>query len=193
MESTEEYDEFLKKVERTIYLDNISPAVTEPVLKAAIDQFAKVITVQFIHAYLQPNGIHAALVEVENRNQAETLINELESVPFMIGGMPRPVRAQAARIEMFADRPRKPGRRIQCRWVTNRDPQYDVAMKAQKLVKKHAEEVAFLLNEQVKEEEQLAKMQSHTLNAHHNKLKLIESISDEGKLRKLAQIYEIDI
>ncbi|KAG6396248.1 hypothetical protein SASPL_142394 [Salvia splendens] len=165
MESTEEYDEFLKKVERTIYLDNISPAVTEPVLKAAIDQFGKVITVQFIHAYLQPNGIHAALVEVENKKQAETLINELESVPFMVGGC------------LGLSGPRLLVSR--CLLI--------------KLVKKHAEEVAFLLNEQVKEEEQLAKMQSHTLNGHHNKLKLIESISGEGKLRKLAQIYEIDI
>ncbi|KAL1539001.1 hypothetical protein AAHA92_27679 [Salvia divinorum] len=192
MESTEEYDEFLKKVERTIYLDNISPAVTEPVLKAAIDQFVSVTKVQFILAYLQPNGIHAALVEVENRKQAESLISELESVPFMIGGMPRPVRAKAARVEMFADRPRKPGRRIQCRWVTNRDPHYDVAMKTQKLVKKHAEEVAFLLEEQVKEEEQLAEMQSKTLSVNHNKLKLIEGISGE-ELRKLAQMYETDI
>lgn len=141
----EEYDEFLKKVERTIYLDNISPDVTKSALKAAFNQFGIVSTVQFIPAFLQPNGIHAVLVEMENRKQAEALITEMESAPFMVGGMPRPVRAKAAVVEMFTDHPRKPGRRIWCRWLPLRDPQFDVAKKIKKRVREHAKEAAFLL------------------------------------------------
>lgn len=38
-----------------------------------------------------------------------------------------------------------PGRRISCRWLQQRDPQCDVAKKIQKMVRKHADEVAFML------------------------------------------------
>lgn len=111
MDSNDEYAEFLEKVERTIYIDNISPEVTESVLKAALNQFGNVTAVQFIHAYLQPNGVHAVLVEMANKKQAEDIMSEMDNFPLMIGGMPRPVRAKAATVEMFSDRPRKPGDR----------------------------------------------------------------------------------
>lgn len=109
MDSNDEYAEFLKRVERNIYVDNISPEVTESVLKAALNQFGNVTAVQFIPAYLQPNGVHAVLVEMENRKQAEDIMSDMANFPLMIGGMPRPVRAKAATLEMFSDRPRKPG------------------------------------------------------------------------------------
>lgn len=144
MDPKEVYAEFLKKVERTIYIDNISPDVTESVLKAAFNQFGNVSSVQFIPLLMQVNGIPAALVEMENRKQARDLVHAMET-PFMIGGMPRPVRAKPARLEMFGDRPRNPGRQIRCRWLEPRDPKCKVAKKIKEVVKRHAKEDAFVL------------------------------------------------
>lgn len=146
MDSTDEYAEFLKKVERTLYVDNISPDVTESVLKAAFDQFGYVTAVQFIPLSMQllKNGIRAALVEMLDIKQAKDILSEMNK-PFMICGMPRPVRVKAAVAEMFVDRPRKPGRQIRCRWLDPRDPKCKVAKKIKEAVKRHAEEDAFLL------------------------------------------------
>lgn len=144
MDSTEEYAEFLKKVERTIYVDNISPDVTESVLKASFDQFGNVTAVQFIPLSMQLYGIRAALVEMVNMKQAKNIVSEMNK-PFMICGMPRPVRVKAAVAEMFVDRPREPGRQIRCRWLDPRDPKCKVAKKIKEAVKRHAEEDAFLL------------------------------------------------
>lgn len=146
MDSTEEYAQFLKKVKRTVYLDNISPKVTETVIKAALDQFGNVMEVQFIPTFMQPEGVpRAALVEMENRKLAEQIINDMKNIPFMIAGMPRPVRAKAATVEMFDDRPVKPGRNIKCYWLFKKDPNFRVAQKIQNLVKTHAAEASFLL------------------------------------------------
>ncbi|KAL8508908.1 hypothetical protein ACS0TY_016202 [Phlomoides rotata] len=146
MDPTKEYDEFLKRVKRTIYLDNISPAATESVLKAAFNQFGNVTRVEFISDLMQPNGYpQAVLVEMENEDQAKQVATEMHIFPFMIGGMPRPVRAKSATVEMFDDRPSKPGRKIQCRWLNPKEPDFEVGMKIKNLVKKHAAEASFLL------------------------------------------------
>lgn len=222
MDSTEEYAEFLKKVERTIYVDNISPAVTETVLKAAFNQFGNVTRVQFIPTFMQPNGVpQAALVEMETTKQAEQIISEMESCPFMIAGMPRPVRGKIAEVEMFDARPRKPGRKIRCRWLHPKDPKFEVAMKIKNLVKKHAAEVSFLLEvnptflhlinwdclnilkvicsitmlllqQQLAEEENLAKKQAETLRVNYKKLELIDGVFADGTAKHLARHYRID-
>lgn len=144
--SSEEYAAFREKVRRTIYVDNMSPLVTESVVKASFNQFGNVSSVQFIPTYLEPKTMaRAALVEMEDSKQARDIIADMETHPLMILGMPRPVRARPAEIEMFDDRPRKPGRRIQCRWLEPKDPDFEVAQKIKQVVNRHAAEASFLL------------------------------------------------
>lgn len=142
----EEYAAFLEKVKRTIYVDTLSPLVTEPVLRHAFNQFGNVRSVHFIPVYLeQKNAPQAALVEMENPKQAREILTEMETYPFMILGMPRPVRASAARLEMFEDHPRKPQRKILCRWLDPKEPDFEVAKKVKSTVRKHAAEASIVL------------------------------------------------
>ncbi|XP_009627661.1 ASI1-immunoprecipitated protein 1 [Nicotiana tabacum] len=192
--SDKEYAAFGEKVKRTIFIDNLSPVATEAVVKAALDQFGNVIQVKFIPNYLEPKNIgQAALVEVENADQAKTIITELSNSPFMICGMPRPVRARAAEAEMFDDRPRKPGSKIVCRWLDSSDPDFEVANKIKLTVRKQAEESKFLLKHQLEEEENLSKKQTETLNASYKKFEIIESVVSNRVATRLAERYRVRV
>ena len=63
----------------------------------------------------------------------------------MMSGMPRSVRARAAEAEMFSGRPRHPGRQIHFCWLDPADPDFYVASKLKRLVKKYATETAVML------------------------------------------------
>ncbi|PWA55795.1 Nucleotide-binding, alpha-beta plait [Artemisia annua] len=145
MEPSTEYAAFEKKVKKTIYLDNLSPLVTEAVLQTAFNQFGTVKNVQFIPTHFASSGVYAALVEMQSVRQADEIVREMDDSPFMISGMPRPVRAQKAQIEMFDDRPKKRQRKIVCRWVDPSHANFEVAKKIKNLTKKHAAEASFLL------------------------------------------------
>ena len=141
-----EYAAFKEKVRRTVYMDNLSPHVTESVMRTALDQYGTVKSVQFIPNYLGPQNIpQCALVEMEKEKQAQVVISTISQFPFMMSGMPRPARARAAEAEMFADRPRQPGRQIHFRWLDPADPDFEVANKLKRLAKKHATETAVML------------------------------------------------
>ncbi|KZV46279.1 hypothetical protein F511_10413 [Dorcoceras hygrometricum] len=194
MDADESYAAFLEKVKRTMYIDNMSPLATESVVKAAFNQFGNVLSVHFIPNYLDPKNVpHAALVEMEDPKQAEKIIAAMEVYPFMILGMPRPVRARPAKLEMFDDHPRKPGRRIRCCWIDSKDPNFEVAQKIKKLVKTHAAEKSFLLMEQLKEEEKLAAQQNETLKANYRKFELIDGVHEDGTAKQLAHYYNMRI
>lgn len=189
-----EYAGFEEKVKRTIYIDNLSPVSTEAVVKAAFDQFGNVIQFKFIPNYLEPRNIgQAALVELENADQAKTIISEISSSSFMICGMPRPVRARAAEAEMFDDRPRKPGRKIIYRWLDSSDPDFEVAKKIKLMVSKHAEEAKFCLKHQLEEEENLAKNQTEILNATYKKYELIDNVVGNRVAVRLAERYKVRV
>lgn len=141
----EEYDAFKEKVCRTIYLDNLSHQVTKPVLETAFNQFGTVKDVHFIPAYFTSCNVNAALVEMENKKQAADIIQEMADSPFMISGMPRPMRAKEAKIEMFDDRPKKPRQKIVCCWMDPADQNFETAKKIKDLTKKHAAEASFLM------------------------------------------------
>lgn len=144
--SEEEYAAFLEKVDRTIYVDNLSPQITESIVKAAFNQFGNVKSIQFIPNYLEPKNMpQAALVEMENPKQAREIITQMGNYPFMVSGMPRPVRACAAELEMFEDRPRKPGRKILCRWLDPKEPDFEVAKKIKHLVRRHSAEASLVV------------------------------------------------
>jgi len=192
MSSTEEaeYAAFEEKVKRTVYIDNLSPQATESVLKTALNQFGNVQNVQFIPNYTEPKNMpRCALVEMESVKQAKQIISEINNFPFMISGMPRPVRARDAEMEMFDDRPRKPGRRIICRWLDPQDPDFQVAKKVKSLVRKHNEEAAFFLKLQLEKEEKLAEQQAEILKANHKKYQLMDGVTVDGSANKLARLY----
>ncbi|KAL9436746.1 hypothetical protein AB3S75_022734 [Citrus x aurantiifolia] len=189
-----EYAAFLEKVKRTVYLDNLSPQVTEPVIRTALDQFGNVKNVQFIPNYTEFRNIpHCALVEMENLKQAKDVVTSLHEFPFMMSGMPRPVRARAAEVEMFDDRPAKPGERIQFRWLDPNDPDFEVAQRLKRLARKHAAEASFVLKEQLEQEEQLANQQEETLKQNYKKYETLEGIMSDGTAYRLGRRYDVRI
>ncbi|XP_019158727.1 PREDICTED: uncharacterized protein LOC109155581 [Ipomoea nil] len=190
----EEYSAFEERVKRTVYIDNLSPLVNESILRSAFGQFGNVLSVQFIPNYLEPRiTSQAALIEVDNPKQAKGIISDITNSPFMVSGMPRPVRALPAEPEMFDDRPRKPGRKIECRWVDPGDPDFEVAQELVHLTRKHAAEVAFLLEREAEEEKKLANQQAEALKSNYKKFELIDNaVADKTALR-LGARYNIRV
>ncbi|KAK3204431.1 hypothetical protein Dsin_018477 [Dipteronia sinensis] len=185
------YVAFEEKVRRTVYLDNLSPLVTESVLRNGLNQFGTVKSCQFIQNYTELKNIPlCALVEMGNVKQAKAVVAALGEFPFMMSGMPRPVRARLAEVEMFDDRPKKPGRKRHCCWLNPNGPDFEVAQKLKQLVRKHAAEASFLLKKQLQEEEKLEKHQEDSLKANYKKYELIEGIMGDGSAKRLAQQYE---
>ncbi|OAY28478.1 hypothetical protein MANES_15G070000v8 [Manihot esculenta] len=191
MESTAEakYAAFEEKVKRTIFLYNLSPQVTKAVLRKALDQFGTVVSVSFIPNYLESRNFTCALVEMEDSVKANKVISSISQCPFMVAGMPRPVRARQAEVEMFDDRPVKPGRRVSCNWLNPRDPDFEVAKKLKRLTRKHAAEASFLLKHQVGREEKLHKQQAETLRANFKKYETIAGVLSDRTAQKLAGHY----
>ncbi|KAK4253793.1 hypothetical protein QN277_010423 [Acacia crassicarpa] len=188
----EEYAAFLEKVKRTIYFDNLSPQVTESVLKTGIDQFATVKSVKFIHIYHEPSDMPLnALVELDSPAKAKEVISVISQRPFMMCGMPRPVRARQAELEMFDDRPKKPGRKIECQWLKPDDPNFKVAQELKQLTLKHTAEATRFMELQLKEEEELHKQQTDKVKQQYGKLKRIESIVADENVKRLARYYNL--
>ncbi|XP_043714731.1 uncharacterized protein LOC122663091 [Telopea speciosissima] len=207
----EVYNTLEEKLKRTVFLDNLSPHVTAAVLKSALGQFVNVIEVQFIPNYMGPSNIpRCALVELETVKQAQSIVEEMTNYPFMMSGMPRPVRACVTQKEMF-DRPKKSGLDIRCRWADPMDPNFEVATKEKDLIKKHQAEASllkkvklcipmhsrfltmknhvFLLQLELEEEEKLMKHQYEVLQANYKKFEMIDSVVADKTLTCLASRY----
>ncbi|KAE8694903.1 Enzyme binding,tetrapyrrole binding [Hibiscus syriacus] len=190
----DEYAAFKEKVRRTVFMDNLSPVVTESVVRTALDQYGNVKSVEFLPNYLEPRNMpRCALVEMEKEKQAEVVISTLSELPFMMSGMPRPVRARAAVPEMFGDRPRKPGRHLHVHWLDPSDPNFELANKLKQLVNKHATENEVMLKHQLEKEEKLAKQQGETLKANYKKYEMIDTLMADGTVRRLARRYNLRI
>ncbi|KAK9931144.1 hypothetical protein M0R45_018438 [Rubus argutus] len=164
MEASEaQYAEFEEKVKRTIYLDNLSPQVNELIVRQAFDQFGTVKSVQFIPNYLESKNI------------------------------PQPVRARKAKMEMFDDRPVKPGRTIQFRWLEPNDPDFEVAKELKELARIHALEAEYVLKKQLEDEEKLEEQHQEALKATHKKYKMVQSVIADGTTRQLARGYHLRV
>jgi hypothetical protein len=138
LEATKEYKEFEEKVKRTVYIDNLSPLATDAVIRMALSQFGNVKNVNFVTNYTVPFDIpRSALVEMETEKDAEHVVNMLDEFPFMMCGMPRPVRAKRAAEEMFNDRPWKPDRKLEFCWVGPTDPDCQNVRKFKIMSKRH--------------------------------------------------------
>ncbi|CAN1197875.1 hypothetical protein LINPERHAP2_LOCUS44232 [Linum perenne] len=190
MDSKSEYEAFLEKVDRTVYIDCLSPQVTESVIQTGLDQFGNVKKVSFIPNYMDPmNSMRCALVEMDNCDQAKNIISMLSESPFMMAGMPRPVRALKADIEMFDDRPRQPGRKITFKWVEPKDADFKVLQEMKRVVGRHAAEESFLRKTQLEDEEKLHKQQVETLKSNHKKYEMTASVINDGVARQVAENY----
>lgn len=145
-EQVKEYADFMARVKRTIYIDHLSPLVTSQIIKAALAQCANVVSLEFIVNYTIPYDIpSAALVELDDESQAKAAVDLMNDFPFIIGGMPRPVRAIYAQPEMFRDRPRHPALKMEISWVKEGDPEYDGMNKLKRLTKRQdAENMALV-------------------------------------------------
>ncbi|QCD95753.1 hypothetical protein DEO72_LG6g449 [Vigna unguiculata] len=186
--SAEEYSAFEQKVSRTVYFDNLSPQVTESVIRTALDQFATVKNVKFIPNYIGPSNLpQCALVELDSAKKVKEIVSMVGQYSFMMSGMPRPVRAQPAVMEMFDDRPIKPNRKIKVRWLKPSEPEFEVAKELKNLTRKHAAEIEFVRKLQLDEEEKLAKQQEETLKVHYKKFKMIDGIMADKTAHRLAR------
>ena len=83
-----DYATFEEKVKQTVYLDNLSPHITEPVVRFALNQFENVKSVHFIPNYIEPMNIpQCTLVEKEDLMQAEAVVSMTSNHYFMMSGM----------------------------------------------------------------------------------------------------------
>lgn len=186
-----EYAAFEEKVSRTVYLDNLSPNVTEAVIRSGVDQFGRVKSIQFIPNYIGPSNLpQSALVEMEDEKDAKAVISVMTQSPFMMSGKPRPVRARPAEPEMFDDRPEKPGKEIKFRWVTPKDPDFEARMSLKRLVRKHTYESSILLKKQLVQEEELGKKQAEVLKSNHKKFEMIEGVIADDAANELGRYYK---
>ncbi|KAJ6794876.1 Uncharacterized protein M6B38_228210 [Iris pallida] len=185
------YAEFQEKVKRTVFLDNLSPQVTAAVIKTALGQFGETVNVEFIPNYTIPYPIpQCALVEMENVKQARAVVDMMTTYPFMMSGMPRPVRAMPAKAEMFSDRPSPPDRKIKVQWLEPSDPNFEAAKKMKELCMKHTAETLALIKHQLDDEEKLSKQQDEILKANYKKFELIDTtLTDANVAARLARHY----
>ncbi|XP_058224432.1 uncharacterized protein LOC131333748 [Rhododendron vialii] len=185
---------FEERMRRTVYVDNLSPQVNESILKSAFDQFGNVQKVEFFPNFAEESNMpHCALVEMDSPELAKELVQAMSNQPFMIFGMPRPVRVCAAEMEMFEDRPQKLGTKITCQWLEPQNPGFTIAKKLKELTRRHAAEASFLHQYQLEEEEKLAKQQAETLEANYKKYELIEKVLKDGTAKRLGHHYGINI
>eukprot|EP01018_Ginkgo_biloba_P020568 Gb_03270 [translate_table: standard] len=187
-----EYAAFEQKVKCTVYLDNLSPLVTVPILKTALGQFGTVVDAQVCPNYQDPKNVSAgALVEMQSEREASSTVTEISANPFMIAGMPRPARARRAEAEMFTERPALPGRRIQCYWVNSGDPDWEDALQLKQRAKRHAAETSYLLKFQREEEEKLGDQQELSFRTIYKKYEIIDGIYADGTAERLRGRYNL--
>ncbi|XP_061357500.1 ASI1-immunoprecipitated protein 1-like isoform X2 [Gastrolobium bilobum] len=143
--------------------------------------------------YLDNLSPQCALVELDSAKKAKEVISMIGQYPFMMSGMPRPVRARPAVMEMFDDRPAKPNKKLKCCWLDPSDTDFEVAKEIKNLTRKHAAEIAFMHKLQLEEEEKLAKQQEDTLKGHYKKFKMIEGIMTDRTAHRLARKYNLSV
>ncbi|KAK1270712.1 hypothetical protein QJS04_geneDACA004414 [Acorus gramineus] len=182
--------EFEAKVKRTVFVDNLSPQVTKKVIETAFSQFGTVLSIELIANHIK-NFPMCCLVEMENPNQAGSVIEDIRNLPFMICGMPRPIRVQKAKAEMFGDRPCVPDKKIPFQWIGPNDADFEVAQEMKRLVKRQAAEVSLLLKVQMVEEQKLAEKHDEMLKSNYQKYQMTVAI--DGSLRRLARHYKINL
>lgn len=192
LEAIKQYQEFEEKVKRTVYLDNLSHQATEAVIKAALSQFCTITKVSFVVNYTIPYNVpQSAFVEMETEKDAEVVVSMLHDFPFMMSGMPRPVRAIHATAEMFNDRPRRPGSKLKFRWADRADRDYGMIKKLKLLSRKHEVENLALIEHELEEEKLLAVKQQENLNCNYKMMEAMDSVLLSGMSNYISNIYNV--
>ena len=112
-------------------LDDVTPQATVPMIRTALGQFGNVTSVDIITDPLDSKlSARKVLVEMASAREASHAVKEIQEHPFMLKGVPRPVRAVPASSTMFPDRPRKiatssNGSIKLFKWVKKGDPDWD--------------------------------------------------------------------
>ncbi|CAM0144882.1 unnamed protein product [Urochloa decumbens] len=193
-QASKDYADFLDKVKRTVYIDQLSPQVTTQVIKAALAQCANVVNVEFIVNYTIPYDIpSAALVELDDDMQAKAAVELMTDFPFIIAGMPRPVKATYAKPEMFRDRPPRPGLKKDFRWIKQGDDEHEAMKKLKILAKRQQSENMALIKNLLDEEKELAKQQQEALDGNCKKYEMLEMVMQNGAIKNLAHRYGVNL
>ncbi|KAH7442677.1 hypothetical protein KP509_03G098800 [Ceratopteris richardii] len=187
-----EYQKFEEKVKRSLLLEDVTPQVTVPMIQTALGQFGTVISIDILNNPLDSKfAAKRVMVEMKNPREAAHAVKEIQERPFMIKGVPRPVRAIAAVTTMFPDRPQKPNNNTKrtCEWVKPGDPGWDKCNEFKQLAKRHAQEAAYLMEAIRKEEEKLAQEQEEKLKENIKKLDEIHNCIKEKIIHRLSRYY----
>lgn len=182
---------FEVQLRKTVFIDNLSPAVSIDVLKSALSQFGGIVSASLLfHELDVKKRTTASLAEMETREQAENVVGEFEEKLFMLGGLPRPVRASFASREQFPERPIKK-RRIKPKLVEHDSKEGRLALKRQKLAQRHSAEFDAL--EKIHQEERVAlgTSQLEEFEVESEKLILIKKFEHHPAHRRIREKYEM--
>jgi hypothetical protein len=126
---------FQEKLHRSFLLDEVTPQATVPMIRTALGQFGHVLSVDILADPLRSKFCgRRVVVEMASPREALRAVKEIQEHPFMIKGVPRPVRALMASPTMFPDRPRKAPANAALngasgskpfKWVKKGDPDWD--------------------------------------------------------------------
>lgn len=96
---------FEQLAERCVVLDNLSSIVSHSTIRSALGQFGTVEGVKLVLNPANLKFVGAAIVEMKTKEQRDQVVRQLREYLFMVGAMPRPVRAIPATPLLLLDHP----------------------------------------------------------------------------------------
>ncbi|KAJ7538936.1 hypothetical protein O6H91_11G089800 [Diphasiastrum complanatum] len=183
--------DFKNKVKCSVFLYDLAPTVSKAVVLTALGQFGNVVDVEIIKNYLDPKQAPVrALVEMETPAQARSVLNQMKDFLFMMGGMPRPVKAIPATEALLSDCPLPKKRlKLEPRILKKTDPGGALAFEWRDLAQRHLAEVELLTKCQKEAEEKLATEQEEQLSVYYKALKRVYDAYDSGAVQKMRDSY----
>lgn len=189
-----EFQKFEEKVKRCLMIEDVTPQANNALILTALGQFGTVVSIDIINDPLaSKHAPKRVIVEMKTVREAAHAVKEIQERPFMIKGVPRPVRALAAVSTMFPDRPQKPNSSTKrtCEWVKPGDPDWDKYNEFKQLAKRHVQETAFLTEAMRKEEEKLAQEQEEKVKENVKKLDEIYNCIKDKIIQRLSRHYGV--
>lgn len=186
-----DFDKFDERVRRSVVLEEVTPHVNIPMIQTALGQFGTVVSVDILANPLESKlAAKRAIVEMESQKDAAYALKEIQEHPFMIKGVPRPVRATAAVHTLFPERPRKGSlSKLAWEWVEPGHPDFAAANELKRMAKRHAAESAYLMQQLRKDEEKLAQEQEEKVKENIKKLDEIINCAKDNTIQRLSRYY----
>eukprot|EP00270_Netrium_digitus_P020541 TRINITY_DN8502_c0_g1_i1.p1 TRINITY_DN8502_c0_g1~~TRINITY_DN8502_c0_g1_i1.p1 ORF type:complete len:206 (+),score=84.76 TRINITY_DN8502_c0_g1_i1:92-709(+) len=196
-DTLEEERQYLEKVSRTVFIDNISPGAKDSVVQAGVEQFGNVRSLTRMDV-AEAVGAGHMLVDMMSAEEAQQFVIQLEERLFMLGGLPRPARASMAVEEMMERKnPTRQPLRLIAVGKTEMDEVGSSSSKARiaklwyRLLIRQHEEKKLLHKVQQEEMERLAKQQEELMKRHVQRLEMLESVGDTAS-KLLLQLQQPD-